>query len=397
TSKEIVYENYLTEAVDRENKALEHFLKSEKMWKKVNAVASVAIGAVVASNGLFSKLSKVGAPGSGSVAREIAIGGKAGDAVEPVASSAEHVQNATETLVDPSFGHEAVPSHVPGSVSEIPDASGPKGTSVAEILHSGKPTGATVEVSEGGSIVHAGRRGIEGAMQDLKSTDPDRYAKMIAKLHETYPETKGADSNLIHKFISEHQPEGKNFDAIAKGEIEIKADGSLNLDSSKFEFLKNAAEHQPAEQIDQVGTMTVKADHLDAHTLHSRDLVSPEALTERPPLPSHDLFFNSMPRTAEEARELLAYKIEKVSEGLRLVLGEKFDSFMKGELHLKAGKLEDIKNLMYKEFQSSNRISPKFSKTFGTLAKFLEAHKDLKPDDKIQKILLDLARQWKYK
>ena len=118
------------------------------------------------------------------------------------------------------------------------------GVDKVPIVHNGKDSGAWLETKADGSVsIHAGTRGIEGAMLDLKTTDPERYKNLIEKLQEYKSDTPGADNShgaLVHRFAQKFQEEhpGKDLDWISKGEIALDKDGTPEI--KDVEYLNKA-------------------------------------------------------------------------------------------------------------------------------------------------------------
>jgi len=98
------------------------------------------------------------------------------------------------------------------------------------IEHDEVDTGASVEVNGDGSlIVHAGQRGIEGSLLDLKEARPEEYGKFTSWLKQNYSsETPGADNSdgaLVHRFVSDYQDQSGDINWIEKGQVTISPEG----------------------------------------------------------------------------------------------------------------------------------------------------------------------------
>ncbi len=367
----------LSAMLDRENDVFNTKFKDVRRKRAGMKAAAATFGVVVAGGGLSNLLSKFSghenaaatSPATGTFAPESGVPGESMTTPSPV---------------------DAAPETEPTLVT-------------TEVTHNGHDTGAFIESMGDTSVVHIGDRGIEGTLLDLKDSSPERYNQMMSWLHERYPNSSAADSGLVHKFISEQVTNGEDLNRIGSGELVIKADGTIQFDTDKFEFLR------PTPSLDLGhGDSLVSEQTIDRVEIPNEPEIIP--ITDETPVSGDGLDSSAaydssvaenadvkhMPTTLEEAREYAAFKTDKTSTGLQLVLGEKYDRFIDKEVKVSARSLNKIRHLTFAEFQNSSKLSDHFGKTYKGLVKFLEG-KEIKPNTKIHEAMIELAKQWKQK
>ncbi len=265
--------------------------------------------------------------------------------------------------------------------------------------------------------VKIGSRGIEGSLIDLRDKNP----KMMEWLRQQYQGSKLDDKTLIHKWVSEHAVKGENMDRILNGEIGIGANGDIHLDADKINF-----NHSAVRDIASTGHVAA-----DKSSFHPKIKVSFDpnhhpvknkfGVSFRPSV-NTDMAANELSGgevsdvdlndyavreadleelknhapTMEQARYTAALSVEKLSDGLHLVLNEKYKNFVEKELHVSAKSLNKIKHLTYGQFLNSMNVSERFSKDFAGLAKFLADHK-VPVESRLHAKLVELAVDWKQK
>ncbi|HYE22159.1 MAG TPA: hypothetical protein VD998_01055, partial [Verrucomicrobiae bacterium] len=378
----------LQEMLDQNNEALQKAKVTEKLWKRFNQVGSIVIGTAIGSGKVFELLN----------AKK--------EAKDAVAST-----GITSNVS--GYFSESKPDLPPSPEMDVPETYKPTLSAAeaqklldepvlepekTEILHNGNSTGASIESYRDSALVHVGNRGIEGSLIDLKSTQPERYAKMVSWLENRYPKLSGNEPGLIHRFVTEQAPDGKNLDRIMSAEVLIDKEGAITLDIDKVQFMRSPEinlghgegirfnvthAEAPLERV-------VIPDEPEIKPIHDVEWPKPHEFEEG------EVTVKSMPATVEQAREIAAGSVEKTSDALQLVLSEKYKTFVERELHVSAKSLNKIKHLTYKEFLTSMNVSERFNKSFAGLAKFL-ADKEIKPNAKMHTALIELAKQWKYK
>ncbi|MDP3740742.1 MAG: hypothetical protein Q8R08_00250 [bacterium] len=143
-----------------------------------------------------------------------------------------------------------------------------------ELVHNGKATGAYIETKDGQIVVHAGKRGIEGALLDMKGTP--QYEKMMNWLEENYSsETPGADNTpgaLVHRYVLEFANENEltiggggpaDLNQSIGAELEIDPEsGEIEMDKGDIRFLGETtpSSSPPSHGGESAGTLSRVAD-----------------------------------------------------------------------------------------------------------------------------------------
>lgn len=285
-----------------------------------------------------------------------------------------------------------------------------------ELTFHGKGTGATVEVLNNDTYVTAGRRGIEGALQDLKRADPDKYKSMIEGIRSQYPGTQAKDSTLIHRAIKKlaeengYTVDGRSNDLsrIHSARVVLSPDASGNLtiklDKSSLDFMSEAHSAEPAaagggmetgndqpvnDVVDQEPVVdTLRAsrpanaaevvDTLRASESAAEQKIGPEQI-EVEKLDFNQLFPNgeqpesvagAVPDQTEmriqsiyESALTQTDRFDKTSDALKHLLKDDYSSFMKDQIKLDARALNRIQKFpvsqFMQEYAHSKELPPK--------------------------------------
>ncbi|MBI3952507.1 MAG: hypothetical protein HY336_00960 [Candidatus Doudnabacteria bacterium] len=299
----------------------------------------------------------------------------------------------------------------------------------AEIMHHGKATGATLETTaKGEAMLSAGRRGIEGAVLDLKETDPQIYAKMIAKLKSEYPGYSGDDSGLVHKYVLDYAKERgftvggntKDLNEILGAKIHIAADGQLEINPVKF--------IPPHETLNESATVASKTSDIVQETKPpsavdfppenpQQDIqdildVTEDPLKTRPirgylhpveaigPKSTEALKAAHEALTIEKARDfaMVGAKIN-TSEALHVILGDGYKEFLEKNLHLSARSLNKIKDLTFDQFSGRLKAPGSFGEKYSEFGKSfsqLRAGVEFNNSDKMHAIITKIALKRKF-
>jgi hypothetical protein len=326
---------------------------------------------------------------------------------------------------------------------------GQSGAGVAEKIVKMR-AGATMEIGQAGdAIVHAGERGIEGVLLDLKNADPERYAKMLAKLQEHYGTgDSGKAENLIHRFVIDYAKEhdlsvdagSKDLSKIMSADIHISPDGELTMGDVKLmpptepspsagglaqdtnpswkgsSFDEGFDKPSPLEKFQFGGKPVAGLDSIPKPNfgVDMDDLHTPGELEESPIVPdSGDSLSEMTPAEAvQHAREVaaesilspekIAGKVEKLSDALHLVLGNKYDTFL-DQIHMSAKSLNKVKDLTIGNFteqiEDGAIDKKKFQGLIDAMVKWQEGGKISRANfDKmpIKKVMLEIAKFYKH-
>lgn len=329
---------------------------------------------------------------------------------------------APTSPISESLGNAQAPEVVSASKPPIPQVPEALSAAQAENIASGGaevPRGTmvgpedplrnltkTVEASADVVKPSVGARGIEGALLDLKKSDPNRFSRMLSWMQTNYPGYQGKDSSLIHKFVLDQQAKGKDINWVRGADVSVDSNGAVKF--GKIEYTNAPAAPTPAEVPkfvpktldEELGISGVKGPKIEDDPrigqvfedklnkgLSKGDAFQPVEFNQ-------DADITSMPQSVEAARSLAAQSVEKTSDGLQLVLSDKYKSFLDTKLNVQAKALNSIKHLSYKDFLNSMAVSDRFKETYGGLAKFLK-QSDLKPNAKIHSTVIELAEKWK--
>ena len=270
---------------------------------------------------------------------------------------------------------------------------------VAEAMKLKLRAGAVFERHGGVGVLRAGGRGIEGALLDLKDANPEAYAKMIAKLHEQYPDFKGNDGSLIHKwteaFAKAHDYKiGKGMADLSQGEHDLSriraASIEINLEDGSLSEAKNVDFIEPQETPTPAGKTVPVDENLrkmikEAFSQEPRDKKftidfdhqAPSGQAGAEAAGSSDM--SSMPEAVStlEAKQIADARLYgawdnaergHLSEALDLVTYGKKSKFLK-EMGIKLSDLKKIQELDLQNFLDRHE-SGKFGKPFDKFAKF---------------------------
>jgi hypothetical protein len=276
-----------------------------------------------------------------------------------------------------------------------------------ELTHYGKGTGATIEVEGNNTFVTAGNRGIEGALQDLKRQDPEKYKGMINWIKEQYPGTQAKDSTLIHRAVKKLAEQnnftvdggGKDLSRVDFAKVVLKptADGQfeLQLDKPSLNFMDDNGNNAGVSEPDQVviesqpdklpiDTLRAVPDDAPIDTLRrvgetaAENKIGPEEVEVEkldfknliPESENSNSIYNIAGEAAESRTnntyELALSQVDqypKTSDALKHLLKDDYTAFMKEKIQLDARVINRLQKFpvsqFMQEYAHSKEIPPK--------------------------------------
>jgi hypothetical protein len=329
-----------------------------------------------------------------------------------------------EGLPGTPTGTGAVAEAKPGVGGVQTAVEGQSGAGVAKNVAEIK-AGATMEFGAAGdAIVHAGKRGIEGALIDLKNTDPDRYAKMLAKLQEHYQAPNGKFENLVHRFVLDNS-DGKDLNRVLSADVHISPDGELSMGAGDVKLMppaeiptdlaqedvpSGAGAHNVIENPTTAGAgskfqgIFSEQGHIPKSSGNIFAQASTPDLAESSDLSPEEAVQQAREVAAESilSPEKIAGKVEKLSDALHLVLGNKYDTFL-DQIHMSAKSLNKVKDLTIGNFteqiEDGAIDKKKFQGLIDAMVKWQEGGKisrsafDKMP---VKKVMLEIAKFYKH-
>jgi hypothetical protein len=271
-----------------------------------------------------------------------------------------------------------------------------------------------------GTVLEVGSRGFEGALLDLKGSNPDLYKTMIENLKSADPNFKGDDGGLVHRFMERFASEnglnidadgGKDLSDVYSGKIMVEADGTIKIgeyelmpektpptpeatfteatDSSDTETQTTNTETpvvEPAPKTPEPLNLNTTSPWDIINTKTAPDLSIPENVpdtsttnvetsevsdsTEEKDWTQHDA-------TADRLRE--AVMAEKNTDALKIAAGDNYKNFVK-EIGLSDRNLNELGNLDYSQFvekvNADESFAKKYAKFMGWLAQERLNHPD---------------------
>ncbi|OGE87681.1 MAG: hypothetical protein A3J07_03130 [Candidatus Doudnabacteria bacterium RIFCSPLOWO2_02_FULL_49_13] len=266
-------------------------------------------------------------------------------------------------------------------------------------------SGATMDIKGDEAILHAGKRGIEGAMIDLKAANPEVYGKMIVKLHEQFPDYKGNDKGLIDHFVRQFAA-AKGFDLdsgsshdlsrILAADVHIGADGTPEISLEKLKFMQEIQHAQtlteaPPDLADKLPSRPVDIPPMQPAEVEAPIEHAGISSTDAPIDPGHDARLNYI-----ETHPKL-----NSQETLKLVFDNnatKYKSFLTETLGIKERQLGPLNRMNWGEFKARYAGDYRFAKTFGKLATELNklvnlTEAEFEPKTSMKKLLVVLAER----
>lgn len=404
-SEKIDLENFYSEKlVDTENK-LNDVIISERLKRLATAAGSTIFGVLV---------------GSGELARW--FGHKTGlvstheDAAKPSAGHDINLETPQPVKV-PDMKPEIVQPEIKPPTETLPQPID-KVTDAPEIKEPKMPPETLKEAmqSSGEAIVHAGSRGLEGALLDLKDSNPQQYSKMIEWL-KTQDYNKGVtnEGSLVHRFMLNYAENhegmsvdqgGKDLSRIFSGEMHVGSDGEISIGDKNLEFMPEKAIH--AEPVEPSGPST-PAEVPQTPANKNFDYT----FEENPPAkaPKLDYSFDhpsEVPDTAasgvsetamqtEAARELATDRVERASDAIQLVLDHETKGFLKDSFKLSPTTLNRIAKKSIAQFLSDYESgNEEFKKTYkGLFDSFSNEVKSVRSKMTIRQYVLTAALEFK--
>lgn len=261
------------------------------------------------------------------------------------------------------------------------------------------------------SVLKIGGNGIEGSLLETKTSNPELYGKIMARLHEQYPDSKAKDSTLIHRMVKKLATEngftidggGKDLSKIVSGGIEINSDGSFSLNGSKINFAPDAS--QPLEAFDTPPQPVEKSDAnvVISETEPKSQVNSIEANQTVPgsdwinQIPNERLDLTKLSETESISPEKLDYtktsllleqdagvaKIEKTTDALRHILKDKYSNFLNNQVMMDSRELNTIQNSTVNEVIKEYNLSgfpPAKAKRYAGLIELMKSNIQAHPD-----------------
>lgn len=377
-------ENYLSKSIQETEYTISKTKFDEKLMRGRVAVGSSMIGMFVGTGGtraIYKFFSQETSVPSG----RVAVG-----RMRPETEAAAAPKTPTaETLAEPKPQPNAEIAPTKPSVEPTPEL---KATKV-NLFHNGKATGAWAEVKGTETIVHAGNRGLEGSLLDLKDRQPDQYGKMIKWLEQQpYNKDVSKPDQLVHRYVLNYAQEhdmtvdeaGKNLSRIMQGEIHIKADGSLVIDQKDIAF---SAKPQALEQIEppeapgtsKALTVTDTEHEIEAVDAKTQSVFNEETVASKP---------------ITEA-EVEANEPEQASEALEQILDQGSERFLKSAFNLTPKDFDNIGHRSISQFMSDYEYETqifheRYQELFDTLSKL-----KIKQSTTIREFVLLAAEKYK--
>lgn len=390
--------------------------------------------------------------------QNISAEGVVTEAPEPEAGAAqEAVPTGTEPIAQGTTLRAGVEVNVtPSGVTETPITAveaPPSDTVVGSGLAETSPTGvgkiinhleirpgsgASIDIGEAGdAVVHAGKRGIEGALLDMRDADPDRYTKMLAKLQEHYHTgDSGKAENLIHRFVLDNS-DGKDLNRVLSADVHIDAQGNLTLGKVDLmppvhhaadvateasppsgagisetvqspsgagaaseavehvkipDSLKGAADYfNPSDKASRAKELLRNVDFSDSDVSEAVTMSPAEAMQHAKEVAAESIL----------SPEKVSGKVAKLSDALHLMLGrEESKAFLK-TLGIKSGKaLNEIQNHTFAWLVKEKNHNPFSAHKFDVLIDTIKELKETKGWDwravnsmPLKKVFLELAKE----
>jgi len=284
----------------------------------------------------------------------------------------------------------------PAGVTATVEAHLPKPEDVA-VNHKiiGIRAGAKIDIIGNEAVAHAGGMGIEGSLLDMaKSTDKDvlaKYNSMIEWLkQQDYNKNVNDPGALVDRWV-DHLAKLKGipkdqFDRIFKGAVTIHSDGSLEL--GEVDFMPEPPVHSAVDAVqDSASGPKVNVEFGKFDPANLAEQANPNIHVDFEPSSAPDAdwqpsgpgdhWTSASEQVVQSAREAAAETANDATTGLQLVLGERYDNFLKDTLHVSAKALNKIKDMTWKEFMGKNPELPndqKFLKAYkGVYLKLKEA------------------------
>lgn len=241
-----------------------------------------------------------------------------------------------------------------------------------EIMRNGRPTGASMEVlPSGDSVIHAGKRGVEGAISDLRTTDPEKYKGMMSWIREQYPGTKANDGALIHRIVTRMAEErGFSVDGASNNLSDIDAatvklastgDGKFALSLGEVDFDDTPDMYKPSGPGPGDGA-SAAPDSASLAESSTPDLSNIEQINTRTsdfqPDPSRiETISADAAQNVETAEEVSYVKVlrsvadyDKSSDALKHILHKDYGQFMGEKVGIPAKEINKIQGLKVTDF-----------------------------------------------
>lgn len=435
-------ENYIQKQMAKTDVLLQEKLEDERKWKKLAVIAGTGTGILVG----------LGVPGkiigkakdllhghhqmavSNVVARP---SGGAGQVPPPGAPRPELPGGGRGAVAPVEAPKPGVPTSRVDVESEFRLAPDAEKIAVAakhtkEAITSGAlKHGATFEIHGTDEFINVGKHGIEGVILD--QSDPNYAATIEWLKHLDYNHGVTDPGALAHRY-AEHlaTEQGVSIDQLShvlKGTQLVRhADGSLGLGHVDYytpHAVADVAQHPSAPSGIPAGHEIPSPADVPAEAPLVPDYLSEDmgqgvtrgvtkAFRESVGVvdqdSTHDVAAHGFGLSQEEvahrlsqtpvetASEIAADSVGKTSDGIRLILRENSDSFIKKFLHSSARNLNKIKDMTYGDFINKFNSDTGFAEKYGNLANQLKKARMIAGADsdlKMHKVIVELAKKFK--
>ena len=326
-----------------------------------------------------------------------------------------------------------------------------------ELTHSGKSTGAYLEYKNNEAIVHAGNRGLEGSLQDLKAAEPETYTGMMKWIRGHYQDIQSSDNALIHKIVSEvAEKNGYTVDGVENdlsqvdaaslklkqlpnGEFTVELDKKsvdlvgeepvvkeqLNTDVPKltedprreenFEVINKTPETPPTPPVDEFTVINNVETLKPVEEIKVIDKPNSEVKIGPESIEPEKLDFEQLKPTESDATEEVSSEaaaitknlevekalqevqdIPKTSDALEKLLGKDFKKFRADVYDFDGRRLNKIQTETagsFSEFFTSSQTSPQHKKGYKRLYNSLEALLNRSSEEQKQVIFKGTIRE----
>lgn len=419
-------ENYIQKQMAKTDVLLQEKLEDERKWKKLAVIAGTGTGILVGL-GIPGKVigqAKDLLSGHHEVV-PISTGGGHDIALKPAPKlPVTRLPGYTETHLGqtPMGPHLAEAAPQPtgaGTLEHAKEVMAQKAVAAAthakEAVTSGSlKHGASFEMQGTDEFINVGKHGIEGVILD--QSDPNYAATLEWLKHLEYNQgitekdpTKLAQI-LAHRYAehlaTEQHVTIDQLSHVLKGTKLIRhSDGSLGLGHVDYytpHAVADVVQHPSAPSGISAGHETLSP--ADVHT-ETPDLSGPNiaehagAIAENPSdhIDSQSAVTDTT-TALEHAHEVAAASVAKTSDGVRLILRENSDNFIKKFLHSSAQSLNKIKDMTYGDFINKFDSDSGFAKKYGNLVKQLNKARMVAGADsdlKMRRVIVELAKKFK--
>lgn len=292
------------------------------------------------------------------------------------------------------FNAPEKPSTVNNEGGPAPDPNAPLERGVSkikkafEILHNGKPSGASMEVlPTGDSVLHVGRPGVEGSIMDLEDSAATKgqFDGVLKWLREDqFPNSKASDEGLIHllaeKLAADKDITVEELSNIRTGALKLTPleDGKFSVSLDNVDTIDIPKVAPQVEVLDQ-GVGDVPEASVQTSELNPSD-VEPQSISGMSAEAASNLsegreqaaeIFANRNQVSYETALRMVEDQKQSSDALRHILNKDYKPFMEDTLNISARELnkwQSRKVTDFMEYYAHDELSPKQLKEFKGLA-----------------------------